>query len=143
MDAFSSGLVAPLIVTENETECCRQCKANTKCEAFVMGAGGCNKVLHPECNNSQMHCFLVGGFHGLHPSVGRKAGCVRTRRSIDKEDQEAPEEEPYFSQNNTIAAFLIARGTSAVLELPVSSSGLAAGNLDIQGNDTTEQAIIP
>ena len=39
--------------------------------------------------------------------------------------------EPYFSQNQTLAAFLIARGASAMLELPVCGAFEAMSDYDL------------
>jgi len=119
MDSVNSGIVAPPIATENETECCSRCKANSKCEAFEMGVGGCASG-PPACNNSAVHCFLVGHFRGLRPNKDRTTGCVRSS-APPPPPPPAPADGP-ADRNATVAAFLIARGKSAMLMLPVEGA---------------------
>lgn len=109
-DAISHGIIAPPIPTANTTACCAACKDNPRCEAFVMGP--CRHG-DPGCAAGAPSCFLVDGFAGLRPSADRATGCIRGAPAPP-----APPS-PSVDINNTVAAFLIARGPSAMLELPV------------------------
>lgn len=111
MDAISSGIITPPINGTTEQECCALCKGMPKCEAFVMGR--CDPG-DPGCvnwaNKTAVACFLVDNFRGFRSNSRRSTGCIR----------EAPSPPPVeAAQNITVAAFLISRGQSAMLEFPV------------------------
>ena len=128
-DTHNSGIVAPPVSMPkqgkdvalddpaNVAECCSRCKANSKCEVFELGPGGC---VGAQCNSSTINCFIIGGFNGkLVPNKERASGCVRPGMSP------APAPGPSSAgveQNNTVAAFMLARGESAMLELPVAGA---------------------
>ena len=136
MDTFNRGIVAPPVAMphqdaidapENVAECCSRCKANSKCEVFEIGHGGCVGTL---CNATSINCFIIGGFTGkLRPNKDRVAGCVRAGSTP------APPPHAHGSveveQNNTVAAFMLARGESAMLELPVAGAYEAMSSYDV------------
>ena len=110
-DAISDGIVEPPIATNDSAACCARCRANPRCDGFVLGR--CDSG-DPGCRGQPGQprpgaeaCFLVGGYRGLRPSPSRRAGCMARSPTST------------IAGNNTIAAFLIARGRSAMLELPV------------------------
>jgi hypothetical protein len=95
----------------NVAECCSRCKANTKCEVFELGHGGC---VAENCTSKTVNCFLIGGFTGqTNPNNDRAFGCVRG--SVAPEPPAAAA--AGVEQNNTVAAFMSARGASAMLEV--------------------------
>ena len=113
-DADSSGIVVPPINTTSDAACCAACRNNSKCEAYVMGP--CN-AHDPGCTAGQMTCFLVGGFKGMRRSKDRATACLR--RPTPPPPPPPPQPYDGVAINNTVAAFLVARGISAMLELPV------------------------
>ena len=137
VDSFNSGIVAPPVQMPDQTdataainvaECCSRCHANSKCEVFELGPGGCGGGSAPNCSASTINCFLIGGFTGkLRPNNKRATGCVRGAPAPGPPSPPpgppAPAVDPLeMAQNNTVAAFLIARGASAMLELPVAGA---------------------
>ena len=72
-------------------------------------------------NATTINCFLISGFTGkLRANKDRVTGCVRAVSPAP-----APHGKPSgpeADQNNTVAAFMIARGESAMLELPVAGA---------------------
>lgn len=123
VDTHNTGIVAPPVKmpnqenfthSDNVAECCSRCQANTKCEVFELGPGGC--VPGTNCTASTINCFLIGGYTGIIvPNSHRATGCVRAPPSPSPSSWE-------MEQNNTVAAFMIARGPSAMLELPVGGA---------------------
>lgn len=134
MDTFNTGIVAPPVAMprqdaidapENVAECCSRCKANSKCEVFELGHGGC---VGTQCNASSINCFIIGGFSGkMRPNKDRVTGCVRAGHSSRNHHDASAEVE----QNNTVAAFMLARGESAMLELPVAGAYEAMSSYDV------------
>eukprot|EP01052_Picozoa_sp_SAG31_P007286 SAG31_NODE_346_length_17349_cov_9.825875_7_plen_284_part_00 len=135
MDTFNRGIVAPPVAMpkqdaidapENVAECCSRCKANSKCEVFEIGHGGC---VGTQCNASTINCFIIGGFTGkMKPNKDRVTGCIRAGAP--------PAPPPHgnsieIDQNNTVAAFMLARGESAMLELPVAGAYEAMSGYDV------------
>eukprot|EP00035_Acanthoeca_spectabilis_P000868 m.76005 g.76005 ORF g.76005 m.76005 type:complete len:480 (-) comp10476_c1_seq1:158-1597(-) len=123
VDTHNTGIVAPPVKmpnqenfthSDNVAECCSRCQANTNCEVFELGPGGC--VPGTNCTASTINCFLIGGYTGIIvPNSHRATGCVRAPPSPSPSSWE-------MEQNNTVAAFMIARGPSAMLELPVGGA---------------------
>jgi hypothetical protein len=108
VDAESGGIVVPPIPTASEAECCAACHNITTCEAFVMGP--CTTPVN--CREGEPYCFLVSKVRGYRPSPNRASGCVRGKAPAAEE----------MARNNTVAAFLISRGESAMLEFPVAGA---------------------
>ena len=128
-DTENTGIVASPVEMPNQknftdptnvAECCSRCKANTKCEVFELGPGGCDGT-SKNCTEATINCFLIGGFKGvLRPSPTRATGCVRPGKH--PAPSPSPPDSVGMEQNNTVAAFMIARGLSGMLELPVGGA---------------------
>lgn len=120
-DSENTGIVASPVAMPNQNnstdpsnvaECCSRCKANTKCEVFELGPGGCDGS-SKNCTSSTINCFLIGGFKGvLRPSPTRATGCVRPGKhpAPHPSPSPSPPTSVGMEQNNTVAAFMIARG---------------------------------
>ena len=122
-DTQNSGIVAHPVRMPDQTdatapanlaECCSRCKANTKCEVFELGHGGCAGGAN--CSSTTINCFLIGGFTGqTRGNKDRAYGCVRGATAPPPPTPNPSQREA--AQNNTVAAFMIARGPSAMLEV--------------------------
>jgi len=93
-DLISDGILEIYPTTDRE-ECCARCEANGGCEAFIIDA---------------WNCYLASGVRGDYSKDLHNYTCVRP---------EPTELWMEAERNNTIAAFLVARGASAMLEFPV------------------------
>jgi len=70
MDTVNSGIVASPVAMPDQTdptasvnvaECCSRCKANTKCEVFELGHGGCAGGGNCRGTMATVNYFRVGG----------------------------------------------------------------------------------
>jgi hypothetical protein len=111
-------------------ECCSRCKANGKCEVFELGHGGCISG-SANCTHDTINCFLIGGFNGkLRANKDRVTGCVRGG-AAPSPGPPPPPDSMELEKNNTVAAFLLARGPSAMLELPVAGAYESMSTYDV------------
>lgn len=137
LDGFCArGTGEPVILTRLHTSqitCCKLCMADPACKSWTLDS----------TNASICACYLQASVP--EPSVGHNAtGCTSgvphsaavsrspalPRPAVVPRKQE--EEEAFFSQNNTIAAFVIARGAGGgFLELPVCGAFESMADYDL------------
>jgi hypothetical protein len=119
----------PMLLTRLHTSqitCCRECMARTDCDSWILDSR----------NASVCACML---FAGQVSHLGTVAtGCTtgwsgnRTLAKILPSQPSPPPPQPFFSQNNTLAGFIIARGIGGgLLELPVCGAFESMADYDL------------